>query len=80
MNFNTTVAPFILRGVSLLGIDSVNCPMAQRQVVWERLATDMKPRHLAVMTRHIAFADLPAAFDDYIAGRVKGRVVVDIAA
>ncbi len=80
MNFNTTVAPFILRGVSLLGIDSVNCPMPQRSAVWERLATDMKPRHLAAMTRHIVFADLPAAFDDYIAGRVKGRVVVDIAA
>lgn len=80
MSFNTTVAPFILRGVSLLGIDSVNCPMPQRSAVWERLATDMKPRHLAAMTRHIAFADLPAAFDDYIAGRVKGRVVVDIAA
>lgn len=80
MSFNTTVAPFILRGVSLLGIDSVNCPMSQRSAVWERLAADMKPRHLAAMTRHIAFADLPAAFDDYIAGRVKGRVVVDIAA
>ncbi len=79
MSFNTTVAPFILRGVSLLGIDSVNCPMAQRRQVWERLATDMKPRQLAAMTRHIAFADLPAAFDDYIAGRVKGRVIVDIA-
>jgi acrylyl-CoA reductase (NADPH) len=79
MSFNTTVAPFILRGVSLLGIDSVNCPMAQRRQVWERLATDMKPRQLAAMTRHIAFAELPAAFDDYIAGRVKGRVVVDIA-
>jgi acrylyl-CoA reductase (NADPH) len=80
MSFNTTVAPFILRGVSLLGIDSVNCPMPQRRAVWERLAADMKPRHLDAMTRHIAFADLPAAFDDYIAGRVKGRVVVDIAA
>jgi putative YhdH/YhfP family quinone oxidoreductase len=80
MSFNTTVAPFILRGVSLLGIDSVNCPMTQRRAVWDRLATDMKPRQLSAMTRHIAFADLPAAFDDYIAGRVKGRVVVDIAA
>lgn len=80
MSFNTTVAPFILRGVSLLGVDSVNCPMPQRAAVWERLAGDMKPQHLAAMTRHIAFADLPAAFDDFIAGRVKGRVVVDIAA
>ena len=81
---NTTVMPFILRGVSLLGIDSVNCPMAQRAAVWQRLATDMRPAHLAPgsgrMIREIAFADLPAAFDDYIQGRAKGRVVVNIAA
>jgi putative YhdH/YhfP family quinone oxidoreductase len=77
---NTTVMPFILRGVSLLGIDSVNCPMPLRAEVWRKLATDMKPPHLAAMTRHIPFAGLPAAFDDYVAGRVRGRVVVDIAA
>ena len=81
---NTTVMPFILRGVSLLGIDSVNCPMAQRAAVWHRLAADMRPNHLAPgpgrMIREIAFADLPAAFDDYIQGRAKGRVVVNIAA
>ena len=80
---NTTVMPFILRGVSLLGIDSVNCPMPQREEVWRHLATDMRPAHLAPgsggMVRDIAFADLPAAFDDYIAGRAKGRVVVKIA-
>jgi acrylyl-CoA reductase (NADPH) len=78
-DLKTTVMPFILRGVSLLGVDSVNCPMAQRAEVWRRLATDMKPRHLAQMTRHIEFAELPGAFDDFVAGRVKGRVVVDIA-
>ncbi|NJD34618.1 MAG: hypothetical protein FIA96_07270 [Betaproteobacteria bacterium] len=81
---NTTVMPFILRGVSLLGIDSVNCPMAQRAAVWQLLATDMRPAHLAPgssqMVREIAFSDLPAAFDDYLQGRVKGRVVVNIAA
>ena len=70
-------------GVSLLGIDSVNCLMAQRAAVWQRLATDMRPAHLAPgpggMIREIAFADLPAAFDDYIQGRAKGRVVVNIA-
>ena len=69
-SLNTTVMPFILRGVSLLGIDSVNCLMAQRAAVWQRLATDMRPAHLAPgpggMIREIAFADLPAAFDDYI--------------
>lgn len=83
-SLNTTVMPFILRGVSLLGIDSVNCPMAQREAVWQRLATDVRPEHLAPgpgrMIREIAFADLPAAFDDYIQGRVKGRVVVNISA
>ena len=82
-SLNTTVMPFILRGVSLLGIDSVNCLMAQRAAVWQRLATDMRPAHLAPgpggMIREIAFADLPAAFDDYIQGRAKGRVVVNIA-
>ncbi len=81
---NTTVMPFILRGVSLLGIDSVNCPMAQRAAVWQHLATDMRPAHLASgsspMVREIAFDDLPAAFDDYLQGRVKGRVIVNIAA
>jgi putative YhdH/YhfP family quinone oxidoreductase len=80
MSFNTTVAPFILRGVSLVGIDSVNCPMALREKVWQRLATDMRPRHLAAITRSVTFADLPAVFDDFIASKVKGRVLVQIAA
>lgn len=83
-NLNATVMPFILRGVSLLGIDSVNCPLAQRAEVWRHLATDMRPAHLAAgsasMIRDIAFADLPAAFDAYIQGRAKGRTVVNIAA
>lgn len=83
-SLNTTVMPFILRGVSLLGIDSVNCPMAQRADVWRHLAADMRPSHLAPgaaqMVREIAFADLPAAFDEFIQGRVKGRVVVNISA
>lgn len=78
MNFNTTVAPFILRGVSLLGIDSVNCPMARRAEVWRRLGDDMKPPGLAAMTRTIPFPDLPTVFDDYIQGRARGRLVVGI--
>jgi putative YhdH/YhfP family quinone oxidoreductase len=80
MNLNTTVAPFILRGVSLLGVDSVNCPMPQRQAVWQRLATDMRPRHLAQLTRTIPFDDLPKVFDDFLQARVRGRIVVDLAA
>lgn len=78
--FNTTVMPFILRGVSLLGIDSVNCPMAQRAEVWRRLGGDMKPAHLAALTRTIGFDELPGVFDDFIQARIKGRVVVRIAA
>jgi putative YhdH/YhfP family quinone oxidoreductase len=80
MSLNTTVAPFILRGVSLLGVDSVNCEMEVRQRVWNRLATDMKPRHLADATRLIPFEALPTVFDDFIGSRTKGRVVVDMAA
>jgi len=77
---NTTVMPFILRGVSLLGIDSVNCPMPQRAAVWQRLAGDMKPAHLAAVTRTIGFDELPTVFDDFLQARVKGRIVVAIGA
>ena len=79
-NIDTTVFPFILRGVSLLGVDSGYIGFPTRQRVWDRLATDLKPRHLAAITRTIAFDDLPAAFDDFIHGRVKGRTVVRIGA
>jgi len=76
----TTVFPFILRGVSLLGIDSGYMGFPTRQRVWDRLATDLKPRKLHEVTRTIAFEDLPAAFDDFVKGRVKGRTVVKIVA
>jgi acrylyl-CoA reductase (NADPH) len=75
---NTTVFPFILRGVSLLGIDSGYMGFPTRQRVWDRLATDLKPRHLARVSRTIGMEDLPAAFDDFIGGRVKGRTVVEV--
>ncbi|HUY02333.1 MAG TPA: oxidoreductase [Rhodocyclaceae bacterium] len=75
---NTTVMPFILRGVSLLGIDSVNCPMPVRAEVWRRLASDMKPQHLEAMTRTISFDALPSVFDDFLKARVTGRIVVAI--
>lgn len=73
---NTTVFPFILRGVSLLGVDSGYMSFPTRQRVWDRLADDLKPRHLAEITRTIDFDQLPGAFEDFIAGRVKGRTVV----
>ncbi len=78
MDLKTTVAPFILRGVCLLGIDSGYTPMPLRREVWRRLATDLRPRHLQEMTRTIAFADLPGAFGAYLEGQVRGRTVVRI--
>ena len=77
----TTVMPFILRGVNLLGINSVYTPRPLRLQVWERLAGDLKPRHLdSIVTRTIAFDQLPTAFDDYLKAGVTGRTVVRIAA
>ena len=78
MSLNTTVAPFILRGVSLLGIDSGYIREPYRSGVWQRLASDMRPPHLSRMSRRIGFSELPATFNEYIAGRAKGRVVVEI--
>ena len=79
MALNTTVAPFILRGVSLLGIDSGYIREPYRSGVWQRLASDLRPPHLTAMARRIGFDELPATFEQYIAGRAKGRVVVEIA-
>jgi len=76
----TTVMPFILRGVNLLGINSVLTPRDVRLAVWERLAGDLKPAKLdRICSKVVPFAELPAQFDDYIKGRVIGRAVVKIA-
>ena len=76
---HTWVMPFILRGVSLLGINSgESVPPEVREKVWQRLATDMRPPLLEEMARTISFKELPAVFDDFIDGRVKRRVVVDL--
>lgn len=79
-NISTTVFPFILRGVSLLGVDSGYMGFPTRQRVWDRLAGDLKPRHLETVTRTIDFDALPGAFDAFIRGEVKGRTVVRIGA
>ena len=75
---NSTVMPFILRGVSLLGIDSSGAGDAYRGRVWQRLANDLRPRHLLEMTRSIEFDDLPGVFDGFIRGGVRGRTVVNL--
>jgi acrylyl-CoA reductase (NADPH) len=76
--FKTTVMPFILRGVSLVGIDSVNAVMGVRKTVWQRLATDLKPRHLDDMATTIAFDDVAGAFDNILKAQTRGRTVVKI--
>ena len=73
---NTTVMPFILRGVSLVGVDSVNTPMPLRQKVWKRLASDLKPKHLANMTATVHLENLPAVFDRVLKAQMRGRTVV----
>jgi acrylyl-CoA reductase (NADPH) len=74
----TMVAPFILRGVALLGINSVYAPKALRVVAWERLARDLDRQKLAAMTRTIPFEAIAGAARDIVAGKVRGRLVVEI--
>ena len=74
--FRGSVLPYILRGVRLLGVN-VNNPMARKKFLWNRLATDLKPRHLERIARRIRFEDLETAFDELLAARVRGRQVVD---
>jgi acrylyl-CoA reductase (NADPH) len=78
MELNTSVAPFILRGVSLLGINSVYAPKALRIEAWKRLARDLDRGKLAQMTRTIGFDDIIPAARDIVAGKVRGRLVVTI--
>jgi acrylyl-CoA reductase (NADPH) len=74
---HTTVLPFILRGVSLLGVNSSGATRETRLAVWARLSSDLRPRHLEqIVTRTIERSQLPAAFDDYLKGRITGRTVV----
>jgi NADPH2:quinone reductase len=75
----TTVMPFILRGVNLLGINSSATRREERLAVWKRISTDLRPHHFdKLVTRTIGFDELPGAFADYLEGRVVGRTVVRI--
>lgn len=76
---SSTVLPFILRGVSLLGINSTDAPSPElERQVWARLGSDMKPAGLKEMAKTIPFADLPKVFDDFMNAKVTGRIVVDL--
>jgi len=79
MELKTTVLPFILRSVNLLGINSVNVPRIPRLQVWQRIATDLKPRHLdTICARTVTLDELPQAFDANIKGTVTGRTLVKL--
>ena len=73
-----TVMPFLLRGVSLLGIDSVMARRERRVEAWGRLARDLDLAKLATMSRHVVLEDVPEVAEEILAGRVRGRVVVDL--
>ena len=79
MDLPTSVAPFILRGVSLLGIESVNMKMPRRRQAWERLARDLDREKLAAMTRTIELHEVPRVAEDVLEGTVRGRLVVRVA-
>jgi acrylyl-CoA reductase (NADPH) len=78
MDFPATVAPFILRGVTLYGIDSVMAPIALRREAWSRLARDLDPARLEAMTRTIPLGGAIGAAGELLAGKVRGRLVVDV--
>ncbi len=78
IELKTTVLPFILRGVRLIGVDSAYTPMETRRAVWQRLATDLRPRHLHDIVQTVTLDDLPAAFEKMLKQQSRGRIVVAI--
>jgi acrylyl-CoA reductase (NADPH) len=79
MDLPASVAPFILRGVTLAGVDSVMAPMPARVEAWARLARDLAPATLDAITETRPIADAPAVAEDILAGKVRGRVVLTVA-
>lgn len=74
----TTVIPFLLRGVNLLGIDSVMCPKARRLEAWRRISKDLPMEKLDAMIEEVGLSDLPRLAGDILKGRIRGRAVVDV--
>jgi acrylyl-CoA reductase (NADPH) len=75
---NTTVLPFILRGVNILGIDSNLCPLERRREAWHRLATQLPLEMVEAMTQEISLADVPAFSQEILQGKVRGRTVISL--
>lgn len=78
MDFPATVAPFILRGVTLAGIDSVMCPRADRMLAWQRLATDLDVKKLELISSEVGLADAIPLAQRLLDGEVRGRIVIDV--
>ena len=78
MDLPTSVAPFILRGVRLIGVNSVTTPQPRRIACWKRIAKDLDRSKLATLTTHITLDDVPRVAAEIVAGKVRGRVVVDV--
>ncbi len=78
MDFPASVAPFILRGVALLGIDSVMAPRAPREAAWKRLARDLDISAIDAISSLVSLAEAPPAAAELIAGKIKGRIIVDV--
>jgi len=78
MELPTSVAPFILRGVTLYGIDSVMASLEKREQAWARLARDLDLELLEQLSFDLDFADLPQAAEDILAGKIRGRAIVKI--
>ena len=78
VSLSTTVLPFILRGVNLLGIDSVMCPRVLREHAWNRLSEDLELEKLDSLTQVISLKEIPNAAEDILSGKVLGRIVVDL--
>lgn len=76
IEFSTTVLPFILRGVRLIGVESAFTPMPLRRKIWERLGSDLKPRHLGEIATTIGLEELPGQFERMLQGQARGRAVV----
>jgi acrylyl-CoA reductase (NADPH) len=76
----TTVMPFILRGVSLRGVDSAWCPMHRRRKAWQRLAIEMSPKLLQIISHTAPLESVPELSDEILRGRIRGRVIVDLSA
>jgi len=78
IELKTTVLPFILRGVRLIGVNTGDTPMPLRRKVWSRLASDLKPRHLGDIAHTISLDDLPGYFERMLKGQIKGRAVIKL--